>query len=243
MRPEPPGKPTRCKLTIKKATDESITEETTVRGSTGILSKLKEYFIENTQQAMNDIIAVEQYKSRTPTNPPNPVHPAWVFQAYLKQVATLAVRIELLISRWTEDKIENNGDRTASELEELRTDMLNQLSHLGESWGEANNDDGWLQPVDATEEKKALARTVSDARLWGQEALRKIRDFRDESTVWERKNAPANSQREGREGGIDAKTKHVATKSAADFNNNIATRQGPENRPRCGGNCKNAVTF
>ena len=135
MRPEPPGKPTRCKLTIKKATDESIAEETTVWGSTGILSKLKEYFIENTQQAMNDIIAVEQYKSRKPTNPPNPVHPAWVFQAYLKQVATLAVRIELLISRWTEDRSESTGNRTASELEELRMDMLSQLSHLGESWG------------------------------------------------------------------------------------------------------------
>ena len=132
-------------------------------------------------------------------------------------MATLAERIELSISRWTKDRSESNGDRTASELEELRTDMLGQLSNIEESWGEANNDDGWLQPDDAAEKKKAIARTVSDARSWGQEALRKIREFRDESTAWQRQNESASSQR--------------------------ATRQGPDNKPRCGGSCKNATNF
>ena len=126
----------------------------------------------------------------------------------MKQVAALAERIELSISRWTKDRSESNGNRTTSELEELQTDMLSQLSNIGESWGKANDDDGWLQPDDAAEEKKALARTVSDARSWGQEALRKIREFRDESTAWQRQNDSASSQRQERKGGADAEATH-----------------------------------
>jgi hypothetical protein len=164
-------------LISKMATDESITERTTIQGPAGILSKLEGYFIVNSQRTVNKNSSEDQYGSRTTTNSSNPIHPTWIFQAYLKQVATLVERIERSISRWTKDRSESNSDRTASELEELRTDMLAQLSNIGESWGEANDDDGWLQPDDTAEEKKAIARTVSDARSWGQEALRKIREF------------------------------------------------------------------
>jgi hypothetical protein len=90
--------------------------------------------------------------------------------------------------------------------------MLGQLSNIGESWGEAINEDGWLQ-TDAAEEKKALARTVHDARSWGQEALRKIREFQDEATAWRRHNDSANSQYQEWEGGADAEATHIATVS------------------------------
>ena len=128
-------------LISKLAKDESITKTTAVQGPAGILSKLEGYFIVNSQQTANKNSNGDQHGSRPTTNLSSPVHPTWIFQAYLKQVATLAERIELSISRWTKDKSESNGERTASELEELRTDMLSQLSNVGESWGEANDDD------------------------------------------------------------------------------------------------------
>jgi hypothetical protein len=200
-------------LISKLAEDESITETTAVQGPAGILSKLKGYFIVNSQQTANKRINGDQHGPRTTTDLSNPVHPTWIFQAYLKQVATLAERIELSISRWTKDKSESNGERTASELEELRTDMLAQLSNVGESWGEANDDDRWLQPDDAAEEKKTIARTVSNARSWGREALRKIREFRDESTAWRRKNNPTNPRHQERTKGADDRSPHVAAVS------------------------------
>jgi hypothetical protein len=179
------------------------------------LSRLKGYFVEDSPRTTNrntNDTEEDQYKSWTTAKSSNPIHSAWIFQAYLRQVAALAERIELSISCWTKDRSESNGDRTTSELEELRTDMLGQLSNIGESWGEAINEDGWLQ-TDAAEEKKALARTVHDARSWGQKALRKIREFRDEATAWRRHNDSANLQYQEWEGGADAEATHIATVS------------------------------
>ena len=98
----------------------------------------------------------------------------------MRQVAAIAQRIELSISRWRKDRSAGSSDRTMNELEGLRTDMLGQLSNIEESWDEATNDDEWLQ-TDAAEEKKTLARTVHDSRSWGWEALKKIGEFREET--------------------------------------------------------------
>jgi hypothetical protein len=61
-------------LISKMATDESITERTTVQGSAGILSKLKGYFIENSQRTANRNINEDQYKSWTTANSSNLIH-------------------------------------------------------------------------------------------------------------------------------------------------------------------------
>jgi hypothetical protein len=88
--------------------------------------------------------------------------------------------------------------------------MLGQLSNVGESWSKATNEDEWLQ-TDAAEEKKTLTRTVRDARSWGQEALKKIREFREEATAWRRHNDSATSRYQEWEEGTDAGDTHIAT--------------------------------
>jgi hypothetical protein len=181
-------------LLSRMAKDESVTEKTTVRGSAGILNILKGYFVKDSSQQHNNTrprstnegadnseegrhgkhkgesTSVSQYQNWTTVELSNPVQSAWIFQAYLRQVAAIAQRIKLSISRWRKDRSKRNGDRTTSELEELRTDMLGQLSNIEESWSEAMNDDERLQ-TDAAEEKKTLARTVRDSRSWGREGL------------------------------------------------------------------------
>jgi hypothetical protein len=88
--------------------------------------------------------------------------------------------------------------------------MLGQLPNVEESWSEATNDDEWLQ-TDAAEEKKTLARTVRDSRSWGQEALKKIREFREEVTAWRRHNDSAASRYQEWEEGTDTGDTHIAT--------------------------------
>ena len=132
-------------LLSRMAKDTSITERTTVQGSTGILSVLKGYFVEDpprrqdntrprTTNRNTDDTEEGQYQPWKTAESSDPVHSAWIFQAYLRQVAAIAQRIELSISRWRKDRSESNSNRTTSELEELRTDMLGQLSNVGESW-------------------------------------------------------------------------------------------------------------
>jgi hypothetical protein len=192
-------------LISKMATDESITERTTVQGSAGILHR--EIPMDGEQEQQRGPVQVLDNRKFIQPYPSHLDFPGVLIAGGYTSGEDRAIDLPL------KDRSESNGDRTASELEELRTDMLGQLSNIGESWGEANDDDGWLQPDDAAEEKKALARTVSDARSWGHEALRKIREFRNKSTAWKRQNDSASSQRQERKGGTDAEATHVATVS------------------------------
>jgi hypothetical protein len=117
-------------LLSRMAKDESITEKTTVQGSTGILNILKGYFVEDPSQQQDntrprttnkgtDNTEEGRYQAWKTVELSDPVHSAWIFQAYLRQVAAIAQRIELSISRWRNDRSESNSNRTTSELEEL----------------------------------------------------------------------------------------------------------------------------
>ena len=95
-------------LVSRMAKDESITERSTVRGSTGILNILKGYFVEDSSQQQDNIrplstnrgadnhseegqrkdhggdsTSVSQYQNWTTVELSNPVQSAWIFQAYL----------------------------------------------------------------------------------------------------------------------------------------------------------------
>jgi hypothetical protein len=75
-------------LLSRMAKDKSITERTTVQDSTGILSRLKGYFVEDSPRTTNrntNDTEEDQYKSWTTAKSSNPIHSEWIFQAYLRQ--------------------------------------------------------------------------------------------------------------------------------------------------------------
>ena len=209
MRPEPLGEPIRCEFDIETGHRRVHYKNNCCPGPGG--------HIEQTGGVLHREFPtnIEQKQQRGPTQipdnhkfiqpcPSNLDFPGVLEASSYTSGEDRAVDLSL---DW------RNGERTASELEELRTDMLAQLSNVGESWGEANGDDGWLQPDDAAEGKKTIARTVSDARSWGWEALKKIREFRDESTAWKPKNNPTNLQQQERTEGADDGSPHAAAVS------------------------------
>ena len=113
---------------------------------------------------------------------PNPVQYAWIFQAYLRQVDAIAQRIEVSISHWRKHKSVEGGNKTLSELDKLRNDMLGLMSSIEESWEETTNNDEWLH-ADGEKEKKLLARALRDSRSWGR-ALKKFDEFQEEEFMW-----------------------------------------------------------
>ena len=135
-------------LILRLAKDKSITETTTVRGSTGVLSILQGYFVHDyhehqddppqwaTRDADNHLEEAQrkehevdptpnpttkttQYQSWTTMETTNPVQYAWIFQAYLRQVTAMAQQIETSISHWKKHKSAEGGDKTMSKLGKL----------------------------------------------------------------------------------------------------------------------------
>ena len=121
-------------LISKLDTDQSVTKETTVLGSTGILVKLRVYFIdvhphhqsnvqpqlirggagdrsEEARHAANVLECPGCRMDATSTLTTTMTYYTWVFPVYLKHVAVIAQRIEASISLWRKDRGTGGDDK------------------------------------------------------------------------------------------------------------------------------------
>ena len=115
------------------------------------------YHTDNTVTTGN----VESQSQATTTS--NLTHRAWIFQAYLRQVDVIALRVGKVISNWRKHKSVDSDDRILSELYTLHSDMISQMSNKEESWEDTIYSKEWLQDYDE-KEKKLLARAMQNFR-------------------------------------------------------------------------------
>ena len=102
---------------------------------------------------------------------------------------------EAATSDWKKHKNTDSGDRIISKLSPLRTDMIDQMSNIEESWKDTIDSKEWRHGYDV-KEKKLLVRAIQDSRSWGREALKKFEGFKEELSVWKQREREAALQSE-----------------------------------------------